>query len=149
VFPKVALTIVCVPSTANPNDVQIVGPDKTVRELAKLLGKNDFQYLELSPRAAVTVPMEFREGAGIPLNSYFFAFIYPSTDPEVLEKVQTLTNKARQSWAFVLLIGGYAYYDESGKLISVNAIAFAETPQSLLLVGPYPCSSSAAVNLRT
>ena len=147
VLPKVALVISDVPTTEDINDVQIVGPENTVRDLAKLLGKNDFQYLELSPRAAVTVPKEHRKDAGIPSDAHFFAFIHPSEDTEVLEKVQTIKNKARQSWAFVLLIGGYAYFDKSGKLLSVNAIAFAETPQSLLLVGPYPCSVTSAVEL--
>jgi len=38
---------------------------------------------------------------------------------------------------------GFAYYDASGHLISVNSIAFAETEESLEMVGPYVCSSAA------
>jgi len=142
VFPGVDLLLADVTSTEDPNDVQITGPEKTLADLSKLLGTSEAPYLEVSPRAAVTVPMEYREDAGIPLNAHAFAFIYPSENVRILEKVQAVKNKARQSWAFVLLIGGYAYYDEKGALISINAIAFAETEQSLLLVGPYRCSQA-------
>ena len=42
---------------------------------------------------------------------------------------------SRCPWAGVLLMGGFAYFDESKQLISINGITLAPSTTGLLLVG--------------
>jgi len=128
---------------------QVTGPQNTLDDLKALLPLDPKPpSLRLSPRAKVTVPKEHRAGAGIPSRADTFAFIYPTEHQEVIAALAGIKNLAREAWVFTFLVGGFAYYDDEGVLLSVNAIGFADTSASLLLVGPYKCTSAAGKELK-
>ena len=107
-------------SSSNAVTFNVVGPERplqVLRTLSESVGLSDSEVLccKMSPLAPVTVPADFREGAGIPLEAHTFAYIYPWAG----EHVKSL-NFARDSWAFVMLLGGFAYFSSDGVLMSVN-----------------------------
>ena len=94
----------------------------------------------LSPRSACTVPSEFRDGAGIPQDAEYYCFIHPLSSFVAREVLRSGALKlSRNPWAFVLLMGGFAYFDQAGKLSQVNAITFtppvSASHPGLLMVG--------------
>lgn len=108
----------------------------------------------LSPLSECTVPDQYRADAGIPdgkekfggvialQHAKYYCFIHPMPDIKAREKLRRSTTGlklSRNPWAFVLLMGGYAYFDEDMNLISVNAITFTPSDSDehpgLLLVG--------------
>jgi hypothetical protein len=94
----------------------------------------------LSPLGEVTVPMGVRPDVGIPdgvgtcggtrvaKEAKYYCFIQPLNDQEVRDMIRAQVKLAMKinSWAFVLLQGGYAYFDEERKLVRVNAITLAQ-----------------------
>ena len=144
VFVSVDLLIDRPAHSSDGDEVHVIGPEDTMDTIARMMegfgGEMTPVSLHISPRSAVTVPMQFREGAGIPLDAEEFAFIYPTADTKLRETALGLKNMARNSWVFVMKIGGFSYYGSSGQLISVNSMTLADTPASLLLVGPFPCA---------
>jgi len=90
-----------------PELARIIGPDTTLATLAKVLGTEDPVSLRISHRAAITIPMEFRAGAGVPYEAVTFAYIYATDNLAVQEAIHKgVSNKARNPWAFVIEIGG-------------------------------------------
>ena len=140
VLPDVDLELLRVDSNAasdqgNPDSrtctFKVAGPDRPLEFLQALdLGDAALQC-KASPLSPVTVPTQHREGAGIPIDAASFAFIYPWLSDKLSE-----LNFARDSWAFVLLLGGFAYFSDDGELISVNALTLAPSDTGLMLVGP-------------
>ena len=122
---------------------EITGPPNTLESLLSLVN-NDTSLLHgfLSPLSAVTVPMERRRDAGIPTDAASYCYIHPLE--HLHDEVESL-KLAQQSWAFVLLAGGYAYFDATQRLLQVNAIAYAPSPTGLVLVG-HPVDGHAARN---
>jgi hypothetical protein len=123
---------------------QVTGPKHVKHVLSSKLQLLD-QQLEgdVSPCHDVTIPKEFRKGAGVPEEAEQFCFIHPLAE-ETLARIHDAVHEgalslARNDWAFVLLAGGYAYFrkDEHGQdeLLRVNAITLAPSDTSLLLVG--------------
>ena len=96
-------------------------------------------------RPRQSVPQKYRRRAGIPILAHTFAYIYPWVE---LEEALDQLDFAKDSWAFALLIGGFAYFDVHGRLLQVNAITFAPSPQSLMLIGPFACSEKAFKSLQ-
>ena len=86
----------------------------------------------ISPLSPVTVPAEARASAGIPMAAAAFAFVYPMSHLEnALEKL----NLANNPFGFLLLLGGFAYFDENHVLISSNALALIPSEQNLKMEG--------------
>ena len=122
---------------------KVVGPTRQLGTLRRLLGADTAGDNNLtgclSPPAQVSVPRQYRAANGIPAEAKSFCFIYPLTDDvQVRQKMQMQKgiDLARENWAFVLLQGGFAYFDAAQKLVQVNAITFAPSSEAgLLLVG--------------
>ena len=142
VLPGVSLTISASWAAGNTaaGVYNITGPKPHLETLAKLCGTvtpretSDSLRGVVSPPSAITVPREHRKGAGIPLSAANYCYIHPLDHlAEKLEKLKL----AKNSWAFVLLTGGFAYFDEHMALLAINAIALAPSPTGLVLVG-YP-----------
>ena len=111
----------------------ITGPAAQLTRLEELAG-NDQSLLRghVSPKCRVTLPLEHRKSAGIPPSAYSFCYIYP------LDQLQTQLRELKLShcdWAFVLMLGGFAYFDGEGELMSINAITMAQSETGLALVG--------------
>lgn len=112
------------------NRFKVVGPEKPIDFLRGL--EDEAAYCTLSPLSPVTVPPKARASAGIPMKAHFFAFIYPWN----VDKLGDL-KFAQNAWAFVMLLGGFAYFRADGSLISVNAITYDTADASgLMIVGP-------------
>lgn len=110
----------------------ITGPERPLKVLHEL----NVVEMEcfLSPVHPVTMPRKARVQAGIPHHATSFAFIYPSS--ALTAALSTRTNLSKDLWAFVLLLGGFAYFDSAGALLAVNAITFSPSDTGLVLIGP-------------
>lgn len=95
----------------------VKGPAKAVNILATLRKQaansagsstDEFEGF-ISPKSGVTLPDDVKRDAGIPLAASDFAFIYPL---RAFRGQQDSINLAEHSWAFALLIGAFAYFDE-------------------------------------
>ena len=110
-----------------------VGPERSISILEAAAGRTSLE-LEgfISPLSPVTVPAEARASAGIPMAAAAFAFVYPMSHLEnALEKL----NLANNPFGFLLLLGGFAYFDENHVLISSNALALIPSEQNLKMEG--------------
>ena len=117
------------PSTGSARRYKVIGPAAPL-DFLRGLGERA-KSCSLSPPARVTVPLKVRAAAGIPKCAETFAFIYPWMG----EMVGGL-DLSHNAWAFVMLFGGFAYFNKSGDLLSVNAITLDHSEQGLMLVGP-------------
>lgn len=68
----------------------------------------------------------------MPLRAATYCYIYPI--PSLQLALESL-HLARNEWAFALLLGGFAYFDEAGGLLAVNAVTLATSTSGLALVG--------------
>jgi hypothetical protein len=130
----------------------ITGPQKQCELLQqKLFGSSsasqELPVGQLSPAGKVDVPREFRTEAGIPMNAAHYCFVHPWSDVDgsrrengtnIVEKLNKI-RLAQNDWAYVLVQGGYAYFDDTWELIAVNAITLAPSEEAgvLLLVGQH------------
>ena len=78
----------------------------------------------LSPLHKVTIAAESRGAFGIPHGAAYFGFAYPAKD---LDEVLSSLNLNDQRWGFLLLLGGYCYFDVALNLLALNAVTFADT----------------------
>ena len=124
------------PSTGSARRFKVIGPAEPL-DFLRGLGERA-KTCSLSPSAKVTVPLKVRASAGIPKKAQTFAFIYPWMG----EMVGGL-DLSRNAWAFVMIFGGFAYFNESGELLSVNAITLDHSEQGLMLVGPSSATPAA------
>ena len=88
----------------------------------------------LSPLHPVNLPIESRKGTGVPAAAAHFAFCYPA---DGMEKVLEPLNLTDQPWAFILLLGGFIYFDESFNTCGINSIGLAGSKIMLDFVGPF------------
>ena len=132
-------------TTTTTTTIRINGSSRACDWLIEV-GGDEALYGVISPRASVTVPKKFRRGAGIPILADSFAFIYPRH--KLQDALQTL-DLARNAWAFTFLTGGFAYFDATGRLLSINAITLAPSSASLMLAGPANCTAGSFEAMRT
>lgn len=100
----------------------------------------------LSPLTQLTLPVEKRASIGIPESAEFVAFFYPVVG---LEKgLESLHFGEDDAWAFLLLSGGFCYFDEHKKLMRTNACAMVASPLSLTFRGPHPASDEAVAVMK-
>lgn len=50
-------------------------------------------------------------------------------------------------WGFILILGGFAYFDEHGTLLRVNAITACPSPNGIVLIGPRRANGDAVATL--
>lgn len=99
----------------------------------------------LSPRAPVTLPDECRSAAGIPTNAKTFCFSYPAPGMEAtLERI----NLTDEPWGYFLLVGGFCYFDEAGKMCACAALTLVPQIWTLNFDGPLKPTSEALNHLR-
>ena len=143
ILPNVSLSIEASwSSDSAAGSYYINGPRQNLEILSRLVGGDTKQLRGvLSPCSAVTLPREHRKAAGIPFEATAYCYIH---QVEHLRDELEALKLSRDPWAFVLLAGGFAYFGEGGKLLQVNAIAYAPSPTGLVLVGRPVTSSSAS-----
>ena len=104
---------------------------------------------QLSPLDTVTVPPEMRASVGIPADAAFFAFVYPADGVEELLEELDLT---QAKWAFLLLLGGYVYFDSEKRQLAINAMTLGGDEEEVVngnpvfkfhLHGPFPAAPQA------
>ena len=88
----------------------------------------------ISPICPVTLPEEIKKEAGIPAAATAFAFINPLT---CFRRRLNRINLATELWGFVFLLGGFAYFDENGVIVGINALSIVPSEHALHLVGPH------------
>ena len=128
------------------NQYRLVGPKDKVRALQEGgIPKEDLRGI-ISPCQPVTIHSQrARKRVGIPRDAVKFAFVYPASAPDVDNKLENLYlgHRQHQQWAYLLLLGGFCYFDEEDNLLSVSALTPFESPHSLYLTGPIPASLGA------
>jgi len=82
-----------------------------------------------------------RAGTGIPVEATHFCFIYPSEQGALCHERLTKASR-RNEWGFLLLLGGFAYFDKGHGIICINAISPGHTATGLSLRGPLLCEPS-------
>lgn len=161
--PRVELRIDAIDINAkSASNFKVIGPPETLEKLRKagldvgqvgagLSAGQAGVCGVLSKSAEVDVPEEYREPAGIPTEGppksgegnghgprVSYCYIHPLASEADRKKIlaSNACDLSRNSWAFVLLVGGYAYFNQKKELIWVNAIQFAPNDShGLLLVG--------------
>ena len=118
---------------------RVAGPD-TPLEFVESIGDPEAAFCTLSPLSRVTVPPKARPSAGIPMAAHSFAFIYPWNIDRLGEM-----KMAQNAWAFVMMLGGFAYFDAHQNLIAINAITYdaAADSSGLMIIGPCRASMKA------
>ena len=99
----------------------------------------------LSPLSAIQMGRDERTSLGIPLDARYLAFVHPA---KALEKALEATNISDEPWAYLLLLGGFAFFDEERKLQSVNALSLTPTHVEMQFQGPHVVQLSALASLR-
>jgi len=103
----------------------------------------------LSPPMQVTISdTKVRKAAGIPLECASFCFCYPLECLAGKYEEIMAHEGACPAWAFFLLLGGYAYFDASQRLVRTNAFVLTPAKASFTHVGPFHPSASAMDELR-
>ena len=97
----------------------------------------------------VRVNWEQRRAAGIPPRAERFAFAYPLDFPLELfdspkAKQELLQMAATEPWVFFVLLGGFAYFDLSGRCIQLNALSLSSSASALHMIGPLPANPAFA-----
>jgi hypothetical protein len=124
-FAKVDLVVHCRWETGESNGglFAIIGPTEVVEQLGEMGVKPNASIGKLSPKAKVTVDgAAARKSAGIPLNAATFCHLLAAPALINLEDQLMALQLSRNDWAFVLLLGGFAYFDDAGVLLAVNAM---------------------------
>jgi len=122
---------------------RIVGPESKLAMIRGSVGAE--QQLEgmMSPKAAITLPDEVKAGAGIPPQAVQFAFVYPIDGMhESVKQLEKIVSD-EDAWIYMLMLGGFVYFDDGGACCSVNALTLSLSKISLKLRGPYSATASA------
>lgn len=121
------------------------GKEVEVVEAPSAAGENHKVFGMLSPRAPVTLPDECKGAAGIPASAKTFCFSYPAMGiEETLGKI----NLTDEPWAYFLLVGGFCYFDEAGKMCACAALTLVPQIWTLNFDGPYQPTAAALAQLR-
>ena len=99
----------------------------------------------LSPLNRITMGPATRASLFIPADACYLAFLHPA---KALEKALEATNISDDPWAYLLLIGGFAFFDADRKLQSVNALSLTPTRHEMHFDGPHEMDSEDIARLR-
>lgn len=137
VIPDVDLQL----EVTSPRNYRITGPPSTL----SFFGDAGVDESELEGHMSPFFPLSFYQQspellkeAGIPPGATKIAFVHPLAhlaEGELLEKIKAW----QDPWAFVFLMGGFAYFDDGENMLSVNAMTLADFDDclDLKLVGPF------------
>jgi hypothetical protein len=103
----------------------------------------------LSPKSAIPVPEDEREGAGIPTHAETFCYIHPLQTlanmlwPRAADELRKMRaesgdgfeNTEDAKWIDAVMEGGFAYFDAAGETIRVNAISLQPTETEMVFRG--------------
>ena len=101
----------------------------------------------LSPACRITVGMEARAMASIPLDAMYFAFAYPTTEIEAELEEGAKQLELHQSAVHFLLVGGYVYFDEKLQVCQINALSLSRSRTSITFTGPHPLPATVAEHM--
>ena len=93
----------------------------------------------------ITMGPATRASLFIPADACYLAFLHPA---KALEKALEATNISDDPWAYLLLIGGFAFFDADRKLQSVNALSLTPTRHEMHFDGPHEMDSEDIARLR-
>ena len=132
----------------------VVGPPEVLEQLKFLQSHIDTDMTldrgPISPLHRVTLPPDSRELAGIPRDADFFVYLFALSDDASTAAQMGMDVKwlARNQWAHVLNLGGFAYFDANHRLLAVNALSPAPSTSGIVLHGAPPVSPGALATLR-
>ena len=132
----------------------VVGPPEVLEQLKFLQSHIDTDMTldrgPISPLHRVTLPPDSRELAGIPRDADFFVYLFALSDDASTAAQMGMDVKwlARNQWAHVLILGGFAYFDANQRLLAVNALSPAPSESGLVLQGAPPVSPKVLATLR-
>ena len=132
----------------------VVGPPDVLEQIRLLQSRIETDLTldrgPISPLHRVTLPPDSRELAGIPRDADFFVYLFALSDDASTEAQMGMDVKwyARNPWAHVLILGGFAYFDANQRLLAVNALSPAPSTSGLVLRGAPPVSPGALAALR-
>ena len=125
-FESVELEVECSweAGESNGGEFAIIGPLNVVEQLAGMGVAAHVRIGKLSPKARVTLEGTLaRKSAGIPLDAATFCHLQSAPSMINLDDQLMALQLSRNDWAFVLLLGGFAYFDEAGVLLQVTALS--------------------------
>ncbi len=132
----------------------VVGPPDVLEQLNLLQSRIDSDMTldrgPISPLYRVTLPPDSRHLAGIPEDGDFFVYLFALSDDASSSAQMGMDVKwlARNQWAHVLNLGGFAYFDANHRLLAVNALSPAPSTSGIVLHGAPPVSPGALATLR-
>lgn len=132
----------------------VVGPPDVLEQISLLQSRIETNLTldrgPISPLHRVTLPPDSRELAGIPRAADFFVYLFALSDDASTATEMGMDAKwlARNQWAHVLTLGGFAYFDANQRLLAVNALSPAPSTSGLVLRGAPPVSPGALAALR-
>jgi hypothetical protein len=132
----------------------VVGPPDVLEQISLLQSRIETDLTldrgPISPLHRVTLPPDSRELAGIPRDADFFVYLFALSDDASTATQMGMDVKwlARNQWAHVLILGGFAYFDANQRLLAVNALSPAPSTSGIVLLGAPPVSPGALAALR-
>ena len=136
IMPDIGLELTVDTSAEGAGEFAVKGPKKKLDALLHVVqglhGVSEIKGV-LGPITPVTLPDDIKRQAGIPIPATKFAFLHPL---KYFKSRQHRINLVINPWACVHLLGGFAYFDDEGKVLGVNALTIQPTASVLHLVGP-------------
>ena len=103
--------------------VSVVGPSPLVDACHSAGVPRHALELKFSPFSRLNLPLAARKDAHIPIPAVGYAYVYPLGELAPLEEsAKSALAKACGTAAALLLNGGYAYVDQAGVLLALNAV---------------------------
>ena len=106
-------------------DVPIIGPASLVEACFAAGVPRAALALRFSPFSKLNLPLAARKAAHIPIPAERYAYVYPIAELADVEEAEVRQIAAAHGTAAeVLANGGYAYVDQTGALLALNAIVY-------------------------
>lgn len=123
---------------------EVVGPSSRVRALPP--DKRKHLRGQLGAPWTIELTPEQRDAAGVPPSAVRAAFAYPT-------RLVLPGAMGSEQWVFLLLLGGFCYFDADDRLVRVNALSLVPAKgaggrRELRLRGPCPLSHAAHAALK-
>ena len=144
--PKKVLEIIASLNTVATKDACGIGGAKTPHTPANGSPPNLLSCGLLSPLAPITLDHTARQIAGIHPAAQTFAFAYPlealASRPTAFQLFLRIASS--EPWLFLILLGGFVYFDGDDCMVQVNTISLnGDESAELHQVGPVPVREEA------
>lgn len=136
-------------SSSKAGSYVVAGPPARLVTLRRAFGLSTSAALPsgvVSPLSEVTLPDSVRLVVGIPLACTHFACVYPLKEFKTLDLCVDI-NLSEEAWCFALILGGFAYFDSAGELLTINSITIVPSLSVLKFVGAYPGRQLASLRM--